>query len=312
MHVSKPLIGTLVALFLAVDVALGVAVWRHMGWSGGPGVATATQPPVTEPTATDGTATSTPGDGFQRLDPSSASMMGAASDGTVIVATAGACSGSKPSVLVSSDAGNTLAPTKPTVSRVLAVDVQSDGSIHLTGADAACKPVTLSSRDAGATWAKAPLTTGWYLDPESPTGVISPAAGSPGGTVDVGCTVVGVSAVDRTAADAKIANVLCDDGTVTRTEDAGKNWQPLSSVSGVRAVNFDSATSGVALAQTNDCAASTFVTADGGDTWDERGCIEGNNAQAVLDLGRRLLAVVDAKVATSTDGGLTWRVASAG
>jgi photosystem II stability/assembly factor-like uncharacterized protein len=294
--VSKPLIGTLVALFLVVDTVLGLAVWRHMNESGG-NSGVVIDDPVTAPIPSGPIASAESAGEFQKQDPSTATLMGAASDGTVVVATAGTCGGGGPSVLVSSDSGTTLTPAKPGISRALSVQVQSDGSILLIGADVECKATGLSSRDVGESWADAPIGGGWYLDPESPTAMVSPA-----GSVDVGCTVMGFSA----PADDSV-RVLCDDGTLVTTADDGKTWSPMAGVKAARAVSFVSATSGVVLEQTSDCAARAFVTADGGDTWDRRGCVGGQQAQSVLDQGKRMLSVVDAKVFASSDGGLTWQ-----
>jgi hypothetical protein len=304
VRVSKPLIRTLVVAFVVLDVALGVLAWRHVTG----GESTAATAGGTAGTSTDnpdvfipnpGTSQGT--DNFQTQDLASATLFDASSE-DVIVATTGTCDGTAPTVLVSDDGGKNLAPVKPDVSRVLAVSVQTDGTLKIVGADDDCEAIGLTSDDGGATWDTSTIGTGWYRDPESPTGLV--AANTP---TDVGCQVMSVSDLS-----ASVARVSCDDGTVRATDDAGTSWTTVGGLTAVRALDFRSNASGVALVQTDDCAVSAFLTVDGGDTWEQRGCADGQVGRAVLDQGNRFLATVDATVSESTDGGLTWKAANGG
>jgi hypothetical protein len=298
VRVSKPLIRTLVVAFVVLDVALGVLAWRHV--TAGQSTAASTGGTVGAPSDTGSfipnAGTSEGTDNFQTPDPATATMFDASSD-VLIVATTGACDGTAPTVLVSEDGGESLAPVKPDVSRVLSVDVLTDGTLEIVGADDDCEAIGLTSDDGGATWDTDSIGTGWYRDPESPTGLV--VANTP---TDVGCQVVSVSDVS-----ASVARVSCDDGTVRATDDAGKSWTTAGGLTAVRALSFRSNASGVALVQTDDCAVTAFLTVDGGDTWEQRGCADGQVARAVLDQDDRILASVDATVSESTDGGLTWK-----
>ena len=293
----NPLVRVFVVVFLLLDVALGVLAWRHVtsGQSTdaptGGTVGTAPDPAVVipNPVASKGT------DDFQPQEPATATLLDASSD-VLIVATTGVCDGTAPTVLVSEDGGESLAPVKPDVSRVLAVSVQTNGDLKIVGADDDCEAVGLTSDDGGATWDTAPIGTGWYRDPESPTALVVA-----NGSTDVGCQVMSVSDVSTS-----VARVSCDDGSVRATDDAGESWTTLGGLTAVRAVDFRSTTGGVALVQTDDCAVSAFLTVDGGQTWEQRGCADGQVGRAVLDQSDRILASVDATVSESTDGGLTW------
>lgn len=282
-----------------VDAVLGVLAWQHVharppsaAPTGGTIGAPAT-PPSTDAPASTGT------DDFQTLDPANTTMFDASTSGVAIRATAGNCDGSAPVVHISTDGGKSFTPTKPDVSQVLAVNVRTDGTLDLVGADDDCEAIGLTSDDDGATWDDSSVSTRWYRDPESATGIIRGTA-----TADVGCDLVALSEVDPTT-----IRVSCADGTVRSTDDAGKTWAPLDGIKAVRALSFALATDGVALVQTDDCAASVFRTSDAGETWDQRGCITGQTGRAILDQGSRILAAVDATVSESTDGGQTWEPA---
>jgi hypothetical protein len=301
VRVSSPLTRTLVVAFVLLDVALGVLAWRHVqnqstaAPTGGTVAAPTENPDVFIPKGSGS-------DNFQPQDPSTATMFDANDQGIVVIATAGTCDGTAPTVLVSEDGGRNFAPVKPDVSRVLSVNARTDGGLDIVGADDACEPVGLTSSDGGTTWTDSSVGTGWYRDPSSPTGVVVGTT-----STDAGCDVMALVGLSPTA-----VRVSCGDGTVRSSDDAGQTWETVGGVKAVRALSFASPTSGVALVQTDDCSVSAFVTADGGDTWNQRGCVEGQTGQAVLDQGTRLLASVDATVSESADGGLTWTPAGEG
>jgi photosystem II stability/assembly factor-like uncharacterized protein len=299
VRVSSPLTRTLVVVFLMVDAVLGVLAWQHVSASrssaastGGSIEAPGAEPSVNLPAGTGA-------NNVQTLDPANATMLDASTGGVVIRASAGNCDGNAPSVLVSTDGGKNFAPTKPDVSQVLAVNVRTSGTLDIVGADDDCKPIGLTSDDDGETWDDSSVITGWYRDPESATGIIRGTA-----TADVGCDVIALSEVNPT-----VVWVSCADGTVRSTDDAGTTWTTLDGIKAVRSLSFDSSTEGVALVQTDDCAASVFRTADAGETWDQRGCITGQTGHGILDQDSRMLAAVDATVSESTDGGSTWEPA---
>lgn len=296
MAVSKALIRVLVVLFLVLDGALGVLAWRHVSGdaaTSAPVFDGADNPDVFVPDGA-GQGEGASGD-VSAQNPATATMIDANAQGVVIVATAGTCDGAAPTVLVSEDGGTNFAPVKPPVSRVLAVNARTDGGLDLVGADDSCEAIGLNSRDGGATWTDSSVGTGWYRDPTSATGVVVGTT-----SVDTGCEVIAVSGLNPRA-----ARVSCADGTALSTDDAGQTWEAIDGLSSVRALSFSTPARGVALVQTNDCSATAFVTTDG-DTWDQRGCIDGQVGRAVVEVGGRLLASVDAVVSESADGGLTW------
>jgi len=299
--VSTPVARFLVVAFLLLDVALGVLVWRHLqGEPSGAASPRATSAPTDNPDVfipTGGTGS----ENFQAQQLSAGTLFDASSD-VVIVATTGDCRGTAPTVRVSEDGGQNFAPVKPDVSRVLAVSVRPDGSLAIVGADDDCDAVGLTSDDGGSTWDEGPVGSGWYRDPQSTTGLVVAGSAS-----DVGCPIMTVSDVSDSA-----ARVSCEDGTVRATDDGGDSWTSLGGLTAVRALGFSSGMRGVALVQTDDCSASAFLTVNGGTTWEQRGCADGQMAHAVLDQGDRLLAAVDATVAASDDGGLTWEPPTGG
>ncbi len=282
------------AVFLAGDIALGAAAWRHVQTdpSVSPSLDAGSGP---EPVAV-GPNDTPAAVQFDPVEPASATMLDAADDGTLIAATAGSCNGSAPIVRVSRDRGATLMSVTPEAQRVLAVDARLGGELSLVVADENCEVSALISEDAGQSWDSTDIGQIWYRDPQSTSHVYSGETRS-----DVGCPVIALSGINVQAARA-----TCADGSVRSTDSTGRRWARVPVLRGASAIGFASATSGTALVKSADCGAAAFVTTNGGQSWQERGCAGDALAAALLDQGSLVYALVGDEVRVSGDGAKTW------
>lgn len=125
-----------------------------------------------------------------------------------------------------------------------------------------------------------------------------------GGEAGPPCTPLAVSGVDR-----RVARLLCDDGRLFGTADAGERWSTLGSLRGATTIAFANAAEGYAVAPGPGCGGTAVHrTTNGGSRWVPVHCttLSGPWRLAVSDDEVTLANAVGARV-TSTDRGETWQ-----
>jgi hypothetical protein len=287
--VSGPTKLLLLALFAVVDVALVMLVMGHVN----------ADPPSTEiaPAAT--ASASAPNESVDQnafeFDPTGASVLDVANDGTLVLGRRGDCRDGSGSVQVSSNGGSSLRKTDSGLSEVLAARAASGGNLTVVGLDPDCNVLQVSSADGGSTWTPDFEPTLWYMSPDDVYKVVSPD-----GPTSPGCTVTSLAQVDD-----DFARVTCADGVVRGSGDGGDEWVLLGRLDNVRVATFTSATDGFALARFAGCAAQVFVTDDSAQSWEQRSCLTGDPAKAIAASDTALVAVVgdDPELFTSDDRG---------
>lgn len=281
----------LLVLFLIVDVILVVLVYRHVN-----------QPPPASDVAVEETAAPDQVDNEQtafEFDPSTAAVLDVANDGTLVLATRGACDGVPATVVTGTENGAAMTPRSPGLQTVLSAAITPEGDVVLVGTEANCQPVQLRSTDGGASWEEDDEISLWYPSPTDVRTVVAPD----GTASEPQCSVSSLSQVD-----ANFARVTCVDGVVRGTGNAGAEWVVLGRLDNIRTATFTTFDTGYALARFEGCAAFLFTTTDSGATWTDRSCIVGDPARAVAASDTLLVSVVgtDPKVFVSDDGGDTF------
>jgi photosystem II stability/assembly factor-like uncharacterized protein len=222
-------------------------------------------------------------------------------DTVVLRAAGGSCKSGDPPVLeLSTDSGVTFAPTAQGlgVAQVLRVVVNSASELWFVGTDDQCTPSIWRSHDAGSGWSQTLGTGGaWHLLPAAGASKVH----APTGQKSPGCSVASLSPVDG-----QTARILCASDAVLGTTDGGSTWVILGRLHQAQLIAYDSAASGVALGSTPACDVQAFVTADGGTIWTRTDCLQGTQADALAYQDGSVIALVDAAVLISGDGGQTW------
>ncbi|MFL6088518.1 MAG: WD40/YVTN/BNR-like repeat-containing protein [Aeromicrobium sp.] len=289
---SSPVRALLIGTFLLLDAALGFAAWRHLHHA----------PPASDVAearvdAAQDTSVGVPGSPAFAFAKSDAVLLDASASGMLVAARRGDCHGPAPTISVSADAGKTVSIVKPDIREVLAVKADDDGSVTIVGGDAKCRIIAVRSTDDGRNWDNVAVR-GWYAGLKQQSDV-----GSPKGIANAGCAVTALSSVDS-----NFARLACADGRIRGTGDAGRRWATLGRLENLRAVTFDDYSNGVALARYEGCGAFAFATADGGRTWKQLACAGSGSGRAIASDGSRLIAVVDNRLAVSSDGGRAWKL----
>jgi len=220
-----------------------------------------------------------------------AGLLAVSPDGTVLRATRGACggAGTAASVEVSADGGATFTDITPgqTLSLALRVQAQSFTSFQIVGADAECSLATFATSNGGRSWSRTPGTAGtWHL-----LGGDGTLIHAPQGDVEVGCTPSAVSSISEL-----VARVLCRDGRLLGTADAGRTWSPLGRAAGAVDIVFTSPDDGLALGADQECEARVLATSDGGDTWMAGECLGSGSPEAIAAASRLAVAQVAGSV----------------
>lgn len=169
-------------------------------------------------------------------------LLDMSSDGSVIMATQGHCTESKPTrIELSADRGNSWKSAGVDVRQVLRVSARDRGNVWFVGAGADCTPAMHEAKDLAVSRPAGGNDGVWYLS----TDAASTTVKAPEGPVDSGCVPIGLEPID-----AQAAYILCADGVVRTTPDGGHSWQTRSTVVGAASISFADAKSGFALAPT--------------------------------------------------------------
>jgi len=226
-------------------------------------------------------------------------LLDMSSDGSVIRAARGDCRGSKPATLeLSADWGKSWKPAGVDVRQVLRVSAREGGNVWFVGAGADCTPAMHEAKDLAVSRPAGGNDGVWYLS----TDAASTTVKAPDVPVDSGCVPIGLEPID-----AQAAYILCANGAIRVTEDGGRSWQTRSTVVGAASISFTDAKSGFALAPTSECPAAVLATTDSGATWTRRACLKGAVPQAITAAGGRMLVLIDGRMQSSEDAGVSWR-----
>ena len=230
------------------------------------------------------------------------------SGGNIVLRTMkGSCTGTgRPVLTISRDFGGSFNEVAlPTiddlvVSTLLWVKSASATELAIIATGADCKAQAFATSDGGAEWNKVlrPADS-WYVGPDGRT-IVSPER-----STDPGCAVASLSTTS-----AINARVLCSDGRVNGTNDAGTTWVTLGKLADARAATFFGLRGGFAVAPAAGCASQVYSTGDAGGNWSPLGCIDEKATVALLSGKAARLVASDEKVVwISTDGGAKWDIA---
>jgi len=177
------------------------------------------------------------------------------------------------------------------------VVASSPVDLAVVGADDRCRLSAYVSSDGGETWAETQQSGEyWQLSPESPEAVRSPVR-----RTEPGCEVLALSSFTEVS-----ARVLCTDGELRGTADAGANWAGLGDLDGAVSVYYEGPGDAWAVAVTDDCPAAVYSTADGGADWEEQSCLEDGDGQAIAVTNGVITVHLGGQVTTSDDDGASW------
>jgi photosystem II stability/assembly factor-like uncharacterized protein len=299
--VAKNLQRVLLVLFVLVDIVLIGGAIRHVNGtppgSDLPDSAAADAKPSASPEPAETGQAATQIDYTFRA--SEAVALSLANDGTIVFGARGRCAANKNSELsVSTNSGEDFVKVETGLTTTLAVRTTGAKSISVVGTDADCDPRQVTSTDGGKSWAESDSVDLWYPAPDETTQVVSPRGSS---RPSKKCVITSVSQVTDDS-----ARVSCANGTFLGSGDNGKTWVRLGRLDNARVGTFVSPSKGYALARYNGCGANVFATTDGGVSWQPRGCISGDPAQAISATTNRLAAVVANDPYVSTDDGRSW------
>lgn len=312
-------------LFIAADVVLVAMTFRHVAAPPpvdttasrtSPASSPAATPSSSAPSSPSGTASPTAPGASASPSPARAgsaqatpptvtaqpvAFLSVGGDGALLRTSRGECPGSRrPDVTVApnTDQNPSTRPV-PGLRIVLAAQAVSRRNLVIVGLNRRCRAGVYSSKDGGRTWARSVGDAGqWHLTADATArSVVSPT-----GRRHTPCVPQSLSPLDSTA-----ARVLCEDGTVLGTEDAGATWITLGGLPGAVDIRYTAPGVGVALARARRCPAAAMQTSDGGATWQRLACLSGRRPRAVAAQGSVIAAQVGTRLYVSTDSGSHWR-----
>ena len=188
------------------------------------------------------------------------------------------------------------------VAEILSLSASKSGQIEVVGLADNCGDPMLHTWDPFAfVWVQSSADARWYLSASKEK------VHAPGKQIKPGCKQV----LTLSVVTDSITRVGCGDGTFFGTMNDGADWTELGRLPGLRAVDFSSPSVGVALSAFEGCAAQTFSTRDGGNSWTKGPCVAGNRAESVEFNGTFWIAQVTGATYSSIDNGRHWQLAGA-
>jgi len=310
----RPLIISGIVLFALVDVALvGIAVSSpgeslddfFAGDPATPSAPNAERGPSAAPESTPEPtpeATASP----QLAPPTN--RLSAVDATTAYRAASGTCSSTTTAVLEkTTDGGATwnASPVFTGMAAVVGLEAVSDTYAYLVGLQGdGCQPTVALTYTSGADFVNSPerLMGNWYADPATPTVIHAPS----GGNVAAPCAHV----VQLAAVDERHAGVLCSDGQVFQTADAGAAWGSAGAASGVTAIGGDGDGYLLAVAGAPTCeGVEVQRVALEGTATTRSGCAPvpaGGVADAISSGGDAVWVSAGGATFVSSDGGVNW------
>lgn len=213
----------------------------------------------------------------------------------------GSCPGGGAALEVTDDQGRSWTGLPVPADQLLRVTRSGERDLWVVGAASAeCAPAFASSEDGGSTWVGPSDTTGaWHLevDPRSRT------LHAPYATVDSPCGRRATIELEPTSFEE--AWVLCADGEVFSTVNAGTTWTSSGRAPGAVALGVLSDQPVVAVPSSGDCS-GLAIGAPGSSAL---GCVADASATnvALAFAGAPAgFVIADGATWTSNDGGTTW------
>lgn len=213
------------------------------------------------------------------------------------------CGAGSLTIEVSTDGGQTWTESDTSMlelSAVRQIKFGEGGRAQLAFLDQQCELKFADSFVYGGAWEAGANTAGiWTLgmDETAPALLVS------GEEVDAPCAVVGTYGVEDTGI------VLCDDGSVSISQDGGQSWTKKIAVPGARAVTAEAGQFVVVTSATEDCTGMSVRSIDGDKLTDIGECTD-VPAQpeeiAVSAMAGTLFVWADDQILRSDDFGQTW------
>ena len=179
----------------------------------------------------------------------------------------GACSGKDVAgITVSTDSGATFDE--------IGLPGRHAGGLHVDGGgfpthSISSPPTRVASHSGsfplmgGRGWEAAEGADVWFLDEKN-------RVTAPVGVVDPGCD----ETLTLSVPNRKTARVFCATGVLIGTTTAGRTWNRLGSLDGIRAAAYVDGRRAFALAPDGGCVTGTYSTNDAGRTWTAAGCLD--------------------------------------
>jgi hypothetical protein len=302
-------------LFIVADVVLVAMTFRHVAapppvdttvsqTPSAAGSASSSPSGSSSPASPGGSSSGAPSAQATRRAPSTpapVAFLSLGADGALLRTSRGNCPGAgRPDVTMATGTDQDPAARRvPGLRTVMAAQAVSRRDLVIVGLDRRCRAATYSSDDGGRTWTRSAGDAGqWHL----PAGETARFVVSPTGRRHTPCVPRSVAPIDAGA-----ARVLCDDGAVLGTEDAGATWITLGVLAGAVDIRYTAPGTGIALAGVQSCRAAVMQTSDGGATWQRLACLAGRRPRAVAVQGSLMAAQVGRHLYVSTDAGSRWR-----
>lgn len=259
-----PVVG--LCALLAADAVLIVWAFRGMP-TDDPDPAAATRPPTS--TSASASPSPSPTGSAAALKPAPVERIVAAVDSTIAwVARAGACD-EPGAVWVTDDEGESWS-RRDAPARVLRVRPSSATSGFVTGGDDGCDLRLWNTGNAGRAWSEpSSAAEAWSRVPDDAKAVHTPA--------DDLARPCGSSrrVLDLAAISTQRAQVLCENGDVHTTADAGRSWQKSFTVKGALAIAAVEGDSGVVVRTTSSCRGVVAVPVVSGEPRGDGECVQG-------------------------------------